>query len=133
MISKLKLKLLGIIIFILTILNNYLISNYNKEVFKMATKKTIKAATIKETKNLSTPTPVTNTNFDWKNFPYFTGAGQDLKFRATFGTLSSGFDLGFTNPWVFDYPVSFGFDAYSRSHKRELSRTGIYSSRSLSG
>ena len=68
MISKLKLKLLGIIIFILTILNNYLISNYNKEVFKMATKKTIKAATIKETKNLSTPTPVTNTNFDWKNF-----------------------------------------------------------------
>ncbi|MCX5703007.1 MAG: outer membrane protein assembly factor BamA, partial [Candidatus Omnitrophica bacterium] len=58
-------------------------------------------------------------NFDWKNFPYFTGAGQDLKFRATFGTLSSGFDFSFTNPWVFDYPVSFGFDAYSRSHKRE--------------
>ena len=24
-------------------------------------------------------------NFDWKNFPYFTGAGQDLKFRASFG------------------------------------------------
>ncbi|MFH0855336.1 MAG: outer membrane protein assembly factor BamA [Candidatus Omnitrophota bacterium] len=58
-------------------------------------------------------------NFDWKNFPYFTGAGQDLKLRATFGTVSSGFDLSFTEPWLFDYPVSFGFDAYKRSHDRE--------------
>lgn len=58
-------------------------------------------------------------NFDWKNFPYFTGAGQDLKFRASFGTLSSGFDLSFTEPWVFDYPVSFGFDLYKREHKRD--------------
>jgi outer membrane protein insertion porin family len=58
-------------------------------------------------------------NFDWKNFPYFTGAGQDLKLRASFGTISSGFDLSFTNPWVFDYPVSFGFDAYKHTHKRE--------------
>jgi outer membrane protein insertion porin family len=58
-------------------------------------------------------------NFDWKNFPYFTGGGQDLKLRASLGTISSGFDLSFTEPWVFDYPVSFGFDAYRRSHKRE--------------
>ena len=58
-------------------------------------------------------------NFDWKNFPYFTGAGQDLRFRASFGTLSSGFDLSFTEPWLFDYPVSFGFDLYRRTHKRE--------------
>jgi outer membrane protein insertion porin family len=57
-------------------------------------------------------------NFDWKNFPYFTGAGQDLILRASLGTISSGFDLSFTNPWVFDYPVSFGFDAYRRSHER---------------
>jgi len=58
-------------------------------------------------------------NFDWKNWPYFTGAGQDLRFRASFGTVSSGFDLSFTEPWVFDYPVSFGFDAYKRTHKRD--------------
>lgn len=58
-------------------------------------------------------------NFDWKNFPYFTGAGQDLRFRATFGSVSSGFDLSFTEPWLFDYPVSFGFDAYRREHKRD--------------
>jgi len=58
-------------------------------------------------------------NFDWKNWPYFTGAGQDLRFRASIGTITSGFDLSFTDPWVFDYPVSFGFDAYKRSHKRD--------------
>jgi outer membrane protein insertion porin family len=58
-------------------------------------------------------------NFDWRNFPYFTGAGQDLKLRASVGTISSGFDLSFTEPWIFDYPVSFGFDAYKRTHKRD--------------
>jgi len=58
-------------------------------------------------------------NFDWKNFPYFTGDGQDLRFRAGFGTVSSGFDLSFTEPWLFDYPVSFGFDAYKRTHQRD--------------
>ncbi|MGE5197302.1 MAG: outer membrane protein assembly factor BamA, partial [Deltaproteobacteria bacterium] len=58
-------------------------------------------------------------NFDWKNFPYFTGAGQDLRFRASLGTISSGYELSFTEPWLFDYPVSAGFDAYSREHKRD--------------
>jgi len=58
-------------------------------------------------------------NFDWKNWPYFTGDGQNLKLRASLGTVSEGFDLSFTEPWMFDYPVSFGFDAYKRIHKRE--------------
>ena len=58
-------------------------------------------------------------NFDWKNWPYFTGAGQNLKLRATIGTISTGFDLSFTEPWLFDYPVSFGFDAYRRTHERD--------------
>ncbi|MBM3245937.1 MAG: outer membrane protein assembly factor BamA [Candidatus Omnitrophica bacterium] len=58
-------------------------------------------------------------NFDWKNFPYFTGDGQELKFRAAFGTLSDNLTLSFTEPWVFDYPVSFGFDGYKEDHKRE--------------
>jgi outer membrane protein insertion porin family len=58
-------------------------------------------------------------NFDWKNFPYFTGDGQNLKLRASLGSVSEGYDLSFTEPWVFDYPVSFGFDAYKRKHDRE--------------
>lgn len=58
-------------------------------------------------------------NFDWKNWPYFTGAGQNLKFRASIGNLSQGYELSFTEPWMFDYPVSFGFDLYRRTHKRD--------------
>lgn len=58
-------------------------------------------------------------NFDWKNFPYFTGAGQNLKFRASFGSVSDGFELSFTEPWMFDYPIAFGFDGYKRTHKRD--------------
>jgi outer membrane protein insertion porin family len=46
-------------------------------------------------------------NFDWKNFPYFTGAGQDLRFRASAGSISNGFELSFTEPWLFDYPICF--------------------------
>lgn len=57
-------------------------------------------------------------NFDWRNWPYFTGAGQTLKARASIGNLSNGFDLSFTEPWMFDYPVSFGFDLYRRTHDR---------------
>ncbi|MCX5708030.1 MAG: outer membrane protein assembly factor BamA [Candidatus Omnitrophica bacterium] len=58
-------------------------------------------------------------NFDWKNWPYFTGAGQDLKLRASAGSLSNGLELSYTEPWLWDYPVSFGFDLYSRNHKRD--------------
>lgn len=58
-------------------------------------------------------------NFDWKNWPYFTGGGQDLKVRASVGNLSNGYELSFTEPWVFDYPVSFGFDLYRRTHDRD--------------
>ncbi|MDD5042844.1 MAG: outer membrane protein assembly factor BamA [Candidatus Omnitrophica bacterium] len=58
-------------------------------------------------------------NFDWKNWPYFTGAGQNLKVRASIGSLSNGFDLSFTEPWMFDYPVSFGFDLYRHTHDRD--------------
>ena len=58
-------------------------------------------------------------NFDWRNWPYFTGGGQNLKLRASIGTVSNGFDLSFTEPWLFDYPVSFGFDGYRRTHKRD--------------
>jgi outer membrane protein insertion porin family len=58
-------------------------------------------------------------NFDWRNWPYFTGAGQDLRLRASFGSITSGFELSFTEPWLFDYPLAFGFDAYHREHKRD--------------
>lgn len=58
-------------------------------------------------------------NFDFKNFPYFTGDGQDLIFYSEWGTVRQNFQLSFTEPWIFDYPLSFGFDAFQSSHQRE--------------
>jgi len=58
-------------------------------------------------------------NFDWRNFPYFTGDGQNLKLHAELGTVSENLNLSFTEPWLFDYPISFGFDLYRMSHDRE--------------
>lgn len=58
-------------------------------------------------------------NFDWTNWPYFTGAGQDLKLRAQLGSISQGYNLSYTEPWLWDYPVSFGFDLYKNTHERD--------------
>lgn len=58
-------------------------------------------------------------NFDFKNFSTFTGAGQDLRLKAQLGSVSNSFELSFTEPWIFDYPLSFGFDLYNTEHDRE--------------
>ena len=57
-------------------------------------------------------------NFDLLNFPYFTGDGQLLAIRAELGTARSDYDITWTEPWIFDYPLAFGFDAYHRTHLR---------------
>jgi len=55
-------------------------------------------------------------NFDYRNFSTFTGAGQDLSVMLSMGTLTKRYQLSFTNPWIFDKPVSFGFDVYRKGH-----------------
>ncbi len=57
-------------------------------------------------------------NFDWRNFPHFTGAGQDLRLRAEVGTVRRYFDLSFTEPWIFGRPLSFGVDLFNRTRLR---------------
>ncbi len=76
---------------------------------------------------------VAQKNFDWKNWPYFTGGGQDLRLRAELGTVSKNFDLSFTEPWIFDYPVSFGFDGYRRTQDRQTDIGYGYSERRTGG
>ena len=61
---------------------------------------------------------ITQKNFDLFNFPYFTGDGQNLAIRAELGTVRSNYDVSWTEPWIFDYPVSFGLDGYRRTHWR---------------
>ncbi len=60
-------------------------------------------------------------NFDWRNVPQFTGAGQDLRLRAEVGTVRRNFDLSFTEPWMLGHPVSFGIDLYDRTYRRSSS------------
>ncbi|MFQ5680735.1 MAG: outer membrane protein assembly factor BamA [Candidatus Omnitrophota bacterium] len=57
-------------------------------------------------------------NFDFANWRTFTGAGQDLRLRAQLGSVSSNFELSWTDPWIFDRPLSFGFDAYNTARRR---------------
>ena len=57
-------------------------------------------------------------NFDWRNAPSFTGAGEDIRVRAEIGTVRRFFDLSFTEPWIFGHPISFGVDAYNRTRLR---------------
>lgn len=57
-------------------------------------------------------------NFDIFNFPTFTGDGQDLKLRAEFGSVRKNYLLSWTEPWIFDHPVSFGFDLYASERNR---------------
>ena len=60
-------------------------------------------------------------NFDWRNYPTFTGAGEDLRFRVEIGSVRRYFDLSFTEPWVFGYPWSLGLDAFNRTRLRSES------------
>ncbi len=58
-------------------------------------------------------------NFDFTNWPTFTGGGQHLSLRAETGSLRNNTRLSFTEPWIFDYPISGGFDVYRSSRDRE--------------
>ncbi len=72
-------------------------------------------------------------NFDYKNFKTFTGAGQDLSLYGSFGTLAESYEISFTNPWIFDTPISFGFDGYKRQHEREEDVGYAYESKARGG
>jgi outer membrane protein insertion porin family len=60
-------------------------------------------------------------NFDILDFPTFTGGGQDLVIRAELGTSRANYLVGWTDPWIFDYPLLFGFDVY----RQEQNRSGM--------
>ncbi len=65
-------------------------------------------------------------NFDLFNFPTFTGDGQDLKLRGEFGSVRKNYLLSWTEPWIFGYPVSLGFDFYASERNRSGSTGYAY-------
>ncbi|MDD3295848.1 MAG: outer membrane protein assembly factor BamA [Candidatus Omnitrophica bacterium] len=66
-------------------------------------------------------------NFDYRNFSTFTGAGQDLSVMLSMGTMTDRYQLSFTNPWIFNRPISFGFDGYKKGHKQNEDSGYAYS------
>ncbi len=72
-------------------------------------------------------------NFDFTNWPIFTGGGQNLKLRAETGSLRNNLFLSFTEPWMFDYPISGGFDAFRTERSRERDIGYAYSEQRIGG
>jgi len=62
---------------------------------------------------------VSQRNFDITNFPTFTGGGQNLTLRGELGFVRSNYFVSWSDPWIFGFPYSFGFDFYRTTHKRE--------------
>lgn len=62
---------------------------------------------------------VSQRNFDLLNFPAFTGGGQNIALRGEFGFVRTNYMLSWTDPWIFGFPYSFGFDLYRTTHERE--------------
>ena len=72
-------------------------------------------------------------NFDFADWPSFTGGGQDLKIRGQLGSTQQEAILSFTEPWVFDYPVSAGFDAFLTNTKKDSSNGYAYDEKRIGG
>ncbi|MBI4309889.1 MAG: outer membrane protein assembly factor BamA [Candidatus Omnitrophica bacterium] len=72
-------------------------------------------------------------NFDIANWPSFTGGGQNLRLRGELGSTRQNVLLSFTEPWLFDYPVSGGFDAFLTDTKRDSSTGYAYDERRTGG
>jgi len=72
-------------------------------------------------------------NFDISNWSSFTGGGQDLRLRAQIGSSQRNFLLSFTEPWLFDHPVSAGFDAYLTENLNDGTTGYAYDQKTIGG
>src|SRR5262249_22983748 len=72
-------------------------------------------------------------NFDISNWPSFTGGGQDLRIRGEIGSTRQNVELSFTEPWLFDYPVSAGFDLFLTQIDKDSSTRYAYDEKRTGG
>jgi outer membrane protein insertion porin family len=72
-------------------------------------------------------------NFDFTNWPTFTGGGQNITIRAEAGSSRQNSIFSFTEPWLFDYPISGGFDAYLTEREREEDTGYAYDEKRVGG
>ncbi|MCE9635397.1 MAG: outer membrane protein assembly factor BamA [Planctomycetes bacterium] len=79
-------------------------------------------------RGLSATMSLTKRNFDWKDWPKrfgdvfrgkaFTGAGQTFSLELSPGNDYSQYRIAFTEPWMFDKPISFGWDLFLTQERR---------------
>ncbi len=63
----------------------------------------------------------------------FLGLGETLTFSAQFGNLSRSFVFGFTEPYLFDRPISSGFTIFSSRYKFDQARqAALYTGQAVS-
>jgi outer membrane protein insertion porin family len=55
---------------------------------------------------------LTQSNFDIWNPPYFTGAGQRFRIRASYGSLTQDYRLSIVEPWFLDKKLALSFDLF---------------------
>ncbi len=72
-------------------------------------------------------------NFDFTNWPTFTGGGQRLKVRAETGSTRNNLLFSFVEPWIFDHPVSGGFDIFRMQRDKESDVGYAYDEEKLGG
>ena len=72
-------------------------------------------------------------NFDISNWSTFTGGGQDLRIRAQIGSSQRNLLLSYTEPWLFDHPISAGFDAYLTENLKDGSTGYSYDQKVIGG
>lgn len=55
---------------------------------------------------------VTQSNFDWRNWPTFRGGGQRARMRAQLGSKTTDFVVSFTEPWWLERQLRLDLDAF---------------------
>ncbi|HNR34882.1 MAG TPA: outer membrane protein assembly factor BamA [Candidatus Hydrogenedentes bacterium] len=70
-------------------------------------------------------------NFDIANPPSFAGGGQIFSTRLYIGTIREQYNLSFTDPEIFGYPLGMGFDVFDESYR--YSRRSHFTEESLGG
>ena len=56
---------------------------------------------------------ISQKNFDWLNWPRFTGGGQSLSIRGRIGTINQSYNVSFYNPYIFNKPLAYGLDLFN--------------------
>lgn len=56
---------------------------------------------------------ISQKNFDWLNWPRFTGGGQSLSVRGRIGTINQSYNVSFYNPYIFNKPLAYGLDFFN--------------------